>query len=132
MHLLIPHGRFSDRYLVQAAQEMGHYVHFMCNHQEDERMEKVDRACLPDRLVPLASRFKLKLSHEDYQVWYFETIYKYVMKYKIDAILPSSSMDSVMNEVAKVNEEFGLPGILPEQAEFFRDKTVECRRFYIS
>jgi biotin carboxylase len=46
------------------------------------------------------------------------------MEYKIDAILPCSSMDIVMDEVAKVNEEFDLLGILPEQAAFFRDKTV--------
>jgi len=33
-------------------------------------------------------------------------------------------MDLVMDEVAAVNEEFDLPGIRPEQAVFFRDKTI--------
>jgi len=124
MNLLIPHGRSADKYLVQAAQEMGHRVHLMCNLQERSRLGGVGRECLPDVWVPLRTRFDLKLSHENYQRWYYEEIRDYVAEHDIDAILPCSSMDLIMDEVAQVNEEFNLLGVNTVQAAFFRDKTT--------
>lgn len=124
MNLLIPHGRASDQYLVRAAQEMGHSVHLMCNLQERDRRNEVGRTCLPDVWVPLATRFDLKLSHEDYLKWYHEKIRTHVADNDIEGILPCSSMDIVVNEVARVNEEFDLRGINDVQAAFFGDKTT--------
>ncbi len=124
MNLLIPQGRISDKYLVRAAQEMGHRVYLMCNLQEPDRLGEVEKACQPDVWIPLPSRFELKLSHEDYASWYHEKIRVCVAYNEIIVILPCSSMDVVMDEVAMVNEDFTLLGIHPEQAEFFRDKTV--------
>jgi len=124
MNLLIPHGRTADKYLVQAAQDMDHCVHLMCNLQERSRQRDVGRECLPDVWVPLPSRYDLKLSLEDYQKWYHEQIRTYVADHDIHAILPCSSMDVVMDEVAQINEDFTLLGVTPEQAAFFRDKTV--------
>ena len=124
MNLLIPHGRAADKYLVQAAQEMDHRVHLMCNLQDSDRLGEVGQECLPDVWVPLASRFELKLSQGHYLNWYNDMIRTYVVNNGIDAILPCSSMDIVMDEVAMINEDFNLLGVHPEQAAFFRDKTV--------
>ena len=124
MNLLIPHGRAADKYLVQAAQEMDYRVHLMCNLQDSDRLGEVGRECLPDVWVPLASRFDLKLSQGHYLNWYHDRIRTYVASNEIDVILPCSSMDIVMDEVAIINEDFNLLGVHPEQAAFFRDKTI--------
>ena len=124
MKLLIPHGRAADKYLVKAAQDMGHRVHLMCNLNEADRAGEVGQTCLPDVWTRIKSRYELKISHEEYLAWYYTTMRDYVVKHKIDAILPCSSMDVVVHEVAKINEEFDLPGIRPEHAAFFGDKTI--------
>ena len=122
MNLLVPHGRMSDMYLVEAAQKMGHAVHFMCNLQEVWRLDEVRLSCKPDVFVAVPTRFDLKLSHEEYLDWYAGYMTNYIKDHGIRAILPSSSMDIIMLEVAQVNEWHGLPGITPEQARMFRDK----------
>jgi hypothetical protein len=124
MNLLIPHGRTSDQYLVRAAQDMGHCVYLMCNLHDRDRLREVAQCCLPDGWIPLPSRFSLKLSQEDYASWYQEQIRTCVADKGIEAILPCSSMDVVMDEVAQVNEDFTLLGVTPEQSAFFRDKTI--------
>lgn len=120
MKLLIPHGRAADKYLVQAAQDMGHCVYFMGAMSEPE----VRQICLPDVWKPTPTRFNLKLSIGEYSAWYHDMLRGYVSDNNIDAILPCSSMDIVMNEVAQVNEDFNLLGVNFVQAEFFRDKTT--------
>lgn len=124
MNLLIAHGRLTDIYLVQAAQAAGHKVHFMCNLQEEDRLEEVRMKCNPDVWLPVETQYDMKASRELYQMIFHATLLDYVRTNNIHAILPSSSMDMVMKEVSQVNELFDLPGIRPEQAEFFRDKTV--------
>ncbi len=122
MNLLIPHGRDSDQYLVAAAQKLGGKVHFMCNMQEPERLDEVRAVCKPDVWVPLGTRFDLKLSNEDYLDWYHNIMVEYVRDNQIHAILPCSSMDIIMEQVAMVNELFELPGIKTDRARLFSDK----------
>jgi len=124
MNLLIPHGRMADKYLSWAAQEMGHAVHFMCNYQETNKLGETRRDCLPNYWKPVQTRFDLDMNHATYQHWYAEQIRNYVVDNGIDAILPCSSMDAVMREVAWVNEDLNLPGIRPHQARFVADKSV--------
>ena len=124
MNLLIPYGRAADQYLSLAAQELGHRVYLLCNFSDSERLGEVGRTCLPDFWIPIATRYDLKMTPDDYLNWYHEQLRECVSRNKIDAILPCSSMDLIINQVAQVNEEFDLSGIRPNQAEFYRDKST--------
>jgi len=122
MNLLVPHGRSADQYLVEAAQKAGHKIHFLCNLQERERLDEIRLTVNPDVWVQIPSRFEQQLNNEDYLDWYHDFLIGYVEDHQIHAILPSSSMDIVMEKVAMVNELFELPGIRPLAASLFRDK----------
>lgn len=121
MKLLIPYGFSSDLYLAKAAQAMGHELHFM--YDDPKRCAAFDMF-KADGWARIKSHYETGLSTQDYYRWYQEQLVEYITANEIDAILPSSSMDSVMNEVAAANDYFGMPGIRREHAGAFRDKTV--------
>ena len=122
-NLLIPYGGPTDVHFIEAAHEMGHKVVQMSNFQEVGRQERLMNECGADHFQVVPSRFELDLNHAEYMKAYKRIIRGAVEMHDIDAILPTSSLGFVMEQVADVNAYFGLPGIQPHHADLYNDKT---------
>ena len=122
MNILIPTASTMDVYMVRAAQEMGHTVHQLCM-QDGWRVGSIREACGADHFHTMPSRFEAGLDRTSYKEMHREMMYTISDDYDIEMLLPTSSLDFSMDDIADVNYQYGYPGIRPTHAEMFRDKT---------
>ena len=121
MKILIPTASSMDVYMVRAAQEMGHEVHQLCM-QDEWRVDSIRDACQADFFHVMPSRFEARMDRDDYKNFHRDMMAGIVNGCGIDVLLPTSSLDFSMDDIAAINDYFGLPGISPQHAEMFRDK----------
>jgi hypothetical protein len=121
MKIFIPTASTMDIYMVRAAQEMGHVVYQLCQ-QDKWRIDSIREACKADHFFTMPSRFEANVDRDEYKQMHREMMAKIVEEHDIDVLLPTSSLDFSMDDIAAINLKYGLPGITPEHAVMFRDK----------